>query len=86
MLWTPQKGPIRQERLGGVVPTTGATASTKGAWLEFDASTAFEVYGLWLFITDYSAAATDARLAVDIGIGASTAESVLIADLLCGNA
>jgi hypothetical protein len=93
MLWVPKNGVLRvQHNLGsvgsanvGTAVTTGGAASTKGSYAELIASTSFDAWWVTILITGYGTAATDARLAVDIGIGAAT-EEILIADLLAGNA
>jgi hypothetical protein len=71
----------------GVTVTADATIHTKGAWAQIIASTARDAYGITVFIAATAgAASTNQRYLVDIGIGASSSEVVLIPDLLCGNA
>ena len=95
MFWVPQEGRILVQHnlpavgtaIGsiGTSATTGAAASTKGAWAEVYASTSFDAYLIEVWVFNYSLAGADSRLCVDIGLGAAT-EEVLIADLLCGGA
>ncbi len=57
--------------------TSAASANTKGVWTEIIASTTHEAG--WVVIT--LAASTAATLLVDIAVGASTSEKIIIADL-----
>jgi len=94
MLWTPQKGILRCEHnspavasqlMPGTQITSGASASTKGAWSTLIAATAFDSYFMFISLAGLGAPNNAWRGAVDIGIGAAT-EEVIIADLLCGGA
>jgi hypothetical protein len=86
--------PYRQsDNLGsvGAVPpgaslTTGATAATKGAWVEMIAASTFDSAWVEVYLFDIAAGGVASQAALDIGIGAAAAETVLIADLLAGYA
>lgn len=68
---------------GGVstVVTGGATANTKGSWSQLIASTSFDAMGLLLYVsTQYQ----DTRYLIDVGIGASGSETVVVSNLLFG--
>ncbi len=62
----------------GITLTSDAAAHTKGAWAELIASTAHETVFVVVTITDTAATS---GFVVDIGVGASTAEQVLIPNL-----
>ena len=93
MLLVPQKGRLRYESnlgtVGSATPgtsiTTGTPATTKGSVVVPIATTAFDAYLMQVTATDYSLAATNANLMVDIQVGAAT-EEVLIANLMMGGA
>lgn len=61
----------------GVNVTANASANTKGTWAEFHPALPFECQGLYLQIPGTNVAA---QYSIDIGIGATSAEQVLIAD------
>ena len=65
-----------------VTPQTGA----KGAWTQLIASTTAESYGLLICINSNTASNASRNTVLDIGIGASGSEVVIIPDLLAGNA
>jgi len=71
--------------LGVAVGNPAGAANTKDtSWTQLIASTAFDAQLVVVTIGSSSAAATDTSTLIDIGIGASTAESVLIPDILAG--
>jgi len=69
---------------GGTEVDPGGTANTKGAWTEIVASIAIKVRMLYVAIgnRDLATRAT-MSLFIDIGIGASGAEKVLMSNLYC---
>lgn len=71
---------------GGVtVSNPAGAANTKNTtWTQLIASTAFDAQLVVIYVGSSSAAATDTSTLLDIGIGASTAETVIIPDLLAG--
>jgi hypothetical protein len=85
----PAAVPARNTSYGASVSTSrgttmdpGATANTKGAWAVLSASTASPIRTLTLMtMKDIVNATVIARWAVDIGIGAATAEVVAIPDI-----
>jgi hypothetical protein len=91
MLWTPMNGEIMMETdiaitgdaSPGAQPVTGAAASTKGAYVQNIASTAFDTFLIGVFASNYAASATDSNLMVDIAVGAAT-EEIIIPDLMMG--
>ena len=64
----------------GVLVTDGTSADTKGVWTEIIASTGFEYEEIRLALRTFSASTT-ARHFVDIGIGGSGSEQVLVANI-----
>ena len=60
--------------------TANSSTNTKGAWVELDASTAVTVDGFWVYAGSNNSTNYDSL--VDIGTGAASSETVLIADLL----
>lgn len=67
----------------GVVLTAPGALNTKGAWTQITASTAAAFYGLMVSFGMASSAAIGATagLLIDVGIGGSGAEAVLIPDM-----
>lgn len=63
----------------GITLTANAVANTKGAWAQVIASTLYPT--AWLLISVAASSGGTRGFLLDIGIGASTAEKVLIADL-----
>lgn len=59
----------------------GSTANTKGSWVELKSSTPNLVTGLVLSINSSSSGTDDASFLIDIGIGSSGSEKVLIPDI-----
>ena len=92
MLWVPQKGILRvQHNLGnvgtttlGTAATTGAASSTKGTPAQLLASTNFDSYWIKILASNYGSSATTSQCCVDIMIGGSGVEEVIIPDLLAG--
>jgi hypothetical protein len=60
---------------------TGGSAHTKGSWVELIASTAYNMSGFILQL-DFAANSTNRDMLVDIGIGGSGSEQVLIENIL----
>ena len=65
-----------------VTPTVGS----KGAWAQVISSLDHDTFGLLININSNTSSGASRNTVVDIGIGASGQEVVLIPDLLCGNA
>lgn len=80
--------PVRQNKLlvtGGITGTSrgttvtsGGSAHTKGAWVEFHAALPFTADGFWL---TQNVSSARVRYWVDVGIGAAAAETVLVPDI-----
>ena len=69
---------------GGTVVDPGASANTKGGWTVLTASSEFQINELCVFVTEEEEAGSslsDAHFLMDIGVGASTFEKIIIADL-----
>jgi hypothetical protein len=64
---------------------TSANGS-KGSWYELLPSSSYDSYGIIININSNAVSATARTAVLDIGIGASSAESVILADLIVGNA
>jgi hypothetical protein len=58
----------------------GATANTKGAWTQLEASTARDAIGFTLFMLQDATSAGDARFLVDLAVGAASSEQIILAD------
>jgi hypothetical protein len=70
----------------GTTVTASGTAHTKGSYSQLVASTTYEAFGISILLAGLqTAASTNTRCLVDIGIGAAASEVVLIPDLMCGN-
>lgn len=63
-----------------LTPVSGATANTKGAWIQVIASTPQDYTGLWVQLRG----ATANYSLFDIGIGAAGSEIVVAPNLFCG--
>jgi hypothetical protein len=86
------KGYKSCEDVGSNIGGTNGTSfdvhyGSKGAWTQLIASTAKDAYGLLIYFenTNISSDTGGYRILVDIGIGAASAETVLIANLLFGD-
>jgi hypothetical protein len=66
--------------------TTGGTAHTKGSWFQLIASTSANASLLVLRVDGISINATNTAALLDIGIGASGSETVIIPDVAVGGA
>jgi hypothetical protein len=64
-----------------ITVTAGATAHTKGAWTELIASTPYDAYGIWIGIDGVHTSAAATNYLVDIGVGPSGSERVIIPNL-----
>jgi len=78
----------RMEHLDTTLPsvltlTYGASAHAKGAWVEVNANTAQNVVMLGITVA-CNAPATDTSTVLDIGVGASGSETVVVPDLAVG--
>jgi hypothetical protein len=93
-LWTPPHGYTALEdnqgaastEIGLFITSDPTTAHTKGPWNELIASTGFDAYGVTVALSGLAIANTNTRCLVDIGVGASTSEAVIINNLLAGGA
>lgn len=65
-----------------VTPAVGS----KGSWAQVFASLDFDTFGLLICINGNSASAASRNTVIDIGVGGSGSEIVLIPDLIAGNA
>lgn len=65
-----------------VTPAVGS----KGAWAQVIASTTDDSFGLLICVNSSSTSAASRNIVLDIGLGASGAELVLVPDLIAGNA
>ncbi len=68
----------------GITLTADSTSHTKGAWVEIDASTAFDVTFLRIGGDNNNTNNTDTGQLLDIGVGTAGNEKVLIANIPCG--
>ncbi len=64
--------------------TASGTAHTKGSWVELDASTSQDTYLLGVSLYDTFVSSTITGVLVDIGVGGSGSEVVLISNILAG--
>ncbi|GAA0969760.1 hypothetical protein GCM10009555_017480 [Acrocarpospora macrocephala] len=67
----------------GVAVTAGGSTNTKGSWVELIAATAHKAVGLIVNAGRGHTATAD--FLVDIGVGASSSETVIIPNLKCDN-
>jgi len=67
----------------GTTITAGATAHTKGAWVQLLAATDEDTYGITVRVRDVHTAATVTSYLLDIGSGPAASEVVVIEDLDC---
>lgn len=92
MLWAPVKGMTRyQSNIAaaasstlGTSCTTGGAEATKGTIVEAIASANFDAYLMHITIGDYTTSSSSGRGCLDIMIGGSGSEQVLIENLLMG--
>ena len=63
-----------------VIVFANSTANTKGAWAEIHASTPYPIEGFWLSL-DYGNNTANRDQLIDIGIGASGSEVVLVSNI-----
>lgn len=93
MLWTPQKGRVRIQHnmadiqstaTAGTSATTGASATTYGSPAEIFSSLNFDVYGIYLSVSQYSAAANTLQAMMNLLVGGSGSEDPIIPDLIVG--
>jgi len=69
---------------GGFSTTAGATAHTKGSWVQLTASLSSQASLIGVMVSGVYTAATDTSTLVDIGIGASGSETVIVPNLAVG--
>jgi hypothetical protein len=69
----------------GIVFTANATPHAKGAWKTLTASTTYDINVIQLSLQENSYDANAGNISVDLAIGASTAEQVVIPDMLVIN-
>lgn len=67
-----------------VTATASATPHTKGTWTEAIASTSADVYGLELNLDNTFVSATDTASLLDVGVGASGSETVVVPNVQTG--
>jgi len=65
----------------GTTVTPSATANTKGSWTQLIAATAADAVALVINIFQFNVTATPFGLAIDIGIGASGSETVIVPNI-----
>lgn len=69
----------------GTTVTSSATVYTKGAsYTQIFAATTYESYGFWISIGGTGASATRTDTLIDIAIGGSGSEQIIVPNLLCG--
>jgi hypothetical protein len=68
----------------GTRATASASTNTKGSWTQVNAALPFDSYGFWIAIAGTATSATLTDVLLDIGIGGSGSEIVLVPDLLAG--
>ena len=62
------------------------STTAKGSWAQVIASLTYDTYGLLICLNSNSNSTASRNTVVDIGIGGSGSEIVLIPDLICGSA
>jgi len=83
----PTFGQLQMTHLGpgtpadGITVTAGGTAHTKGAWTQLIASTSYDTYGMWVAVRGIHVSGSATPYLVDIGVGPSGSEQVLIPNL-----
>jgi hypothetical protein len=70
---------------GNPTVTSGSPAHTKGAWTQLVASTSGNASVIYLSLSNFLNGG-DSSMLLDIGIGASGSETVLIGNIACGGA
>lgn len=71
---------------GNVDPAANTAAHTKGSWSPVISSTSANASFLYITVVNVAAAATDTATLLDIGFGASGAETAIISDVAVGGA
>lgn len=69
----------------GAQITASATPHTKGSPTELVAATAYDAFGIIVYVGDTAVTSSNTRVLVDIMTGAGGSEAVLIPNLLAGN-
>lgn len=62
----------------------GATANTKGAWVQLTSSLARDIRGFQLVTYGDTSCDTDGRFSIDVAVGGSGSEQIILADVLGG--
>lgn len=70
----------------GTTVTASATPHTKGSYSQLIASTSANAYGIFVNLFNTAVASTSTRVLVDIAVGAAASETIIIPDLIAGNA
>lgn len=63
--------------------TANASANTKGSWAQVSSAVPFDVHAVWISLGGMGSDFQTTGALVDIGIGASGSEAVIIPNLLC---
>ena len=86
-MWLPRlAGTDSSFQTSGTTITAHATAHTKGSWVELLASAPFDVTLLGVGGSDTRVTSADTSQLTDIGVGTSTNEKILIANIPTGQA
>jgi hypothetical protein len=64
-----------------ITVTAGDPAHTKGSWTQLIASTSYDAYGIWVGVDGIFYANTATAYLVDIGVGPSGSEQVIVPNL-----
>lgn len=75
---------VDYESISAVTITGDGTAHTKGGWTQLVATAPFDVMGFTIGTDRTDVSNTNTAILLDIGIGASSSEIVLVADILAG--
>lgn len=69
-----------------VTVTASATPHTKGSWVELVTTTSFDAGMIWLQCREFiNANGVDTSMLLDIGVGASGSEQVIVSNVLIGH-
>ncbi len=70
--------------LSGVTVTAGGTPHVKTAYSQITASTSGDWLGFWVYFDPTNASATDTSTLMDVAVGGSGSEQVIVANLPIG--